>query len=86
MVTEDSNTHLLIFSVLELLCCNQITGILGIVFFLGANDALKKGDTYSFYRNTRYCKISLLCGLIIAILGGIVAAIISISTILLSTY
>lgn len=54
-------------SILELLFCGVIWGILGIVFSVQANDAYKTGDMPAFEKRKIYARNCLIIGPIIAV-------------------
>ena len=64
-------TKYLILSILEMVCCCQITGIIGIVFVVMANSAFKMGNMMDYQVKIKNVKTTLLVGLIIGIICNI---------------
>lgn len=64
-------TSLLVLSIIEIFCCNQVTGILSIVFFCLAEDRNKKEMFDERDRYIKFCKISLIVGPIVSIVLAI---------------
>lgn len=64
-------TKYLILSILQTLCCCQITGIVALVFTLFANSAFKKGDMMDYQYKIKGAKTSLIVGLIIGVLAAV---------------
>ena len=54
-------------SILELLCCGVIWGILGIVFSVQANELFKQGEMHEFERKKGYARNCLIIGPILAV-------------------
>ncbi len=55
-------SSLLTFSILELICCNQIFGILGLVFTTLADSAYKSGNYAEYESKSKLAKIMLIIG------------------------
>ena len=60
-------TKYLILSIVEMICCCQITGIIGIVFAVMANSAFKIGNMMDYQAKIKNTKTTLLIGLAIGI-------------------
>ena len=69
-------TKYLILSILQTLCCCQITGIIALVFTLFANSAFKKGDIADYQYKIKGARTSLIIGLVIGILVTIFIAVV----------
>ena len=59
----------LIFSIFQLLCCCQITGILSLIFVILANTAFKQGNYMEYQAKTKTAKTTRIIGYI---LGGVI--------------
>ena len=69
-------TKYLILSIIQLLCCNQITGVIAIVFTVLANSAFKVGSMIDYQSKTKAAKTTLTVGWIIsAIIYGLIIVI-----------
>ena len=64
-------TKYLILSILQTLCCCQITGIIAFVFTLFANSAFKKGDMMDYQSKLKGARTSLIVGLVIGVIATI---------------
>ena len=58
-------------SIAEMLCCFQITGIIGIVLSILANTAYKNGDYEDYASKAKITKIVLIVGLVLGLLANI---------------
>lgn len=58
----------LILSILELFCCNQITGVIALVFIIMGNSAYQAGQMLDAENKRKTAKLSLIIGLILGIL------------------
>lgn len=65
----------LVFGIIQVLCCNQITGVLTIVFDCLARNAYKAGNFADYYSKLKVCKIATIIGVIIGIVVNIVVII-----------
>lgn len=61
-------TKYLVLSIIQLLCCNQITGIVALVFTILANSAFKIGNILDYQSKIKGAKTTLLIGWIVGIL------------------
>lgn len=68
-------------SIAELCCCCPIAGIIGIVFAVQANTAHNSGDYESYDAKAKAVKITLLIGLGVGLLMGILSLVINGATI-----
>lgn len=59
-------TKYLILSILQMLCCCQITGIIALVFTILANSAFKIGNLAEYQSKIKGAKTTLIVGLIVA--------------------
>lgn len=82
-VQKDPNfTKWLILSIFQLFCCNQITGIIALVFAILANNDWKAGKFDESSRKYKNAKISIVVGFIIGALIYIAAFVLSIFAIM----
>lgn len=79
-----STTAYLIWSIVETLCCNPVTGVIGLVLTMKADSALKTGDIEEANRDLKNTKVALIVGaaavvglLIVYILGLVLIALAS---------
>lgn len=71
-MTPDNKFGLMLgLSIAELCCCFPITGIIGIIFAVIANNAYKAGDYETYEAKAKTVKIVLLVGLGLGIVIGI---------------
>lgn len=69
-------TKNLTLSIVQLLCCNQITGVLAIIFTVLANSAFKMGNMIDYQSKNNAAKTTLRIGWIIsAIIYGLIIVI-----------
>jgi len=61
-------TFYLIMGILQLLCCNQITGIITIIFASIANTDFNKGDMISYKQRINACKWATIIGVALGII------------------
>ena len=66
-------TKYLILSILELICCCPITGIIALVFTIMANSAFNSSNMNTYNQYTKYSKVSLIVGVVLAILSFVFA-------------
>jgi len=69
-IIEDETVLYIILSILSLFCCNQITGIISLIFSIMASSDYKRGDYKDAQEKWKICKITLLIGVALVI-GGI---------------
>lgn len=69
---EKSMTTLLVLSGIELACCNQLFGALGLIFAILAKSALSRGDFEKYEKNSKIAKYVLIAGVIFAVLCGLI--------------
>jgi len=79
---ENKSTMWIIFGVLQLACCNQITGVLTIVFASIANGDFTKGDTESYLNNIKLAKLFTIIGVTIGVILWLVMIFIYVMVIL----
>lgn len=58
----------LVFSIIQLLCCNQITGVISLVFVILANSAFRVGNVADYQAKTKAAKVSRIIGWILGVL------------------
>lgn len=68
-----SLTPYIVCSIVQLLCCNSITGVIALVFSLIARDKFSSGDTASGSDYMKYAKWTLIIGFILAAIIWILA-------------
>lgn len=64
-----------IFSILEMICCNQIFGAVALVFTLLANADYGKGNIAKYQSNIKGVKLTLIIGVITGLLCGCLSTI-----------
>lgn len=57
-----NTTTYLVFSIIELCCCNAVTGVIGLIFTLFTDTALKKNSIREAEQHLKKAKISLIAG------------------------
>lgn len=72
-VVEDKSVMFIILSVLQLFCCNTITGIIGLVLAIIGTSNFKKGDYAGAAQMWKYTKITLWIGVAISIVVTILS-------------
>lgn len=70
---EDESVLYIILSILSLFCCNQITGIISLIFAIMATSDYNHGDYKSAQEKWKICKITLLVGVALVV-GAILLA------------
>lgn len=60
-------TTYLVLSILELLCCNMVTGIIALVFAIMSSSAYQIGQYIDAENKRKAAKLSLIIGLIIGV-------------------
>lgn len=60
-------TKTLILSIVQMLCCCQITGIIALIFTIIANSAFKSGNMNEYYTKQKSAKTALKVGWIIGV-------------------
>lgn len=68
---KNNHTTWLIIGIIQLLCCNQITGIITLMFSFSADEAYKKGNINSYKLNIKYAKITTIIGIVVGVIVGI---------------
>lgn len=64
-------TKYLVLSILEMICCCQITGVIALVLTILANSDFKAGNFVGFESKTKSAKTTLIVGLVIGLVAGI---------------
>ena len=59
--------YTLVFSILMLLCCNQIGGIIALIFSIMGNSEWKSGRFEESEKNFKYARIALIAGILLTI-------------------
>lgn len=75
MVPDNKFGLMLGLSIAELCCCCPIAGIIGIIFAVNANNAHKAGDYETYDAKAKAVKITLLIGLAVGLIIGIITLI-----------
>lgn len=75
MVPDNKFGLMLGLSIAELVCCCWITGVIGIILAVTANNAYKAGDYDTYNEKAKAVKITLIIGLVIGIVVAIVIGI-----------
>lgn len=75
MVPDNKFGLMLGLSIAELCCCCPIAGIIGIIFAVNANSAHKAGDFETYNAKAKAVKITLLVGLAVGLIIGIISII-----------
>ncbi len=70
-----SFTKLLVFSILQALCCNTITGIIALVLTFTADSAYKSGDIEGYESKKKIAIIVLIVGVVLALLIGVITVV-----------
>lgn len=68
-------TPWIVFSVIELLCCNLLFGILGLVFSLQGKSAADQGNIAQAQSKLKLAKIMLAIGIALTLVATAIAAI-----------
>jgi hypothetical protein len=68
---ENKWSTYLVLSILSFLCCNQISGIVGIIFSCMANNDYTAGKYESYKKNIKVVKLALIIGLVFSLIVGL---------------
>lgn len=74
-VVENKATTFIVLSILELLCCNLVAGIIALVFAILGNSNFGKGDYEGAANMWKYSKITLWIGVGLAVASIIVSTV-----------
>lgn len=76
MVPENKFGLMLGLSIAETICCFPITGIIGIILSILANNAYTQGNYEGYESNAKAVKITLIIGLVIALITAMIVILI----------
>ncbi|MDO5294202.1 MAG: zinc ribbon domain-containing protein [bacterium] len=61
---------LLIFCIIELICCNQLTGVIALIFIILGKNGYTSGNFQQFEKYNKYATYVLIAGVILSLLCG----------------
>lgn len=79
---ENKSTFWIIIGVIQMLCCNQISGIITIIFAALASSDYTHGDIPNYLTRIRCAKIATIAGIVIGIVIWLLAVLIYGATIM----
>jgi len=81
-VVENKGTTYIILSILELLCCSPIAGIVALVLAIIGNSNFNKGDYDGAANMWKYTKITLWIGVGLAVVSIILSFVLGVGSIM----
>lgn len=69
-------TKYLVLSIVQMMCCCQITGIIALVFTILSNSAFKIGNIEDYQSKIKAAKTTLIVGCIIGVIAYIIMIIV----------
>ncbi len=70
-VSEKKFKNMLIFTIIEMVCCNQIFGAISLILIIFGKNAYLQGNFEKFEKNYNVALIILIVGVVLSLVCGI---------------